>query len=85
MADPNASCNYLGLDLDREMIQAVPEYLQRWGTHPAWSRLLGSPNVCEEIKDKLTALLCAEDSLVLPTITHVHMSVTPMLAGDGTA
>jgi 8-amino-7-oxononanoate synthase len=79
-----ASCNYLGLDLDREIIEAVPEYLRRWGTHPSWSRLLGSPVLYEEIEDTLTALLGAEDSLVLPTITHIHMSVIPVLAGGGT-
>jgi 8-amino-7-oxononanoate synthase len=79
-----ASCNYLGLDLDQEIIEAVPEYLRRWGTHPSWSRLLGSPILYEEIEDKLTALLGCEDSLVLPTITHIHMSVIPVLAGGGT-
>jgi 8-amino-7-oxononanoate synthase len=79
-----ASCNYLGLDLDEEIIEAVPEYLRRWGTHPSWSRLLGSPVLYEEIEDKLTALLGCEDSLVLPTITHIHMSVIPVLAGGGT-
>ncbi len=79
-----ASCNYLGLDLDQEIIEAVPEYLRRWGTHPSWSRLLGSPVLYEEIEDKLTALLGSEDSLVLPTITHIHMSVIPVLAGGGT-
>ena len=35
-------------------------------------------------KTKLTELLGAEDSLVLPTITHIHMSVIPVLAGGGT-
>jgi len=79
-----ASCNYLGLDLDQEIIAAVPEYLRRWGTHPSWSRLLGSPVLYEEIEDRLTALLGCEDSLVLPTITHIHMSVIPVLAGGGT-
>jgi 8-amino-7-oxononanoate synthase len=79
-----ASCNYLGLDLDQEIIAAVPEYLARWGTHPSWSRLLGSPALYEEIETKLTELLGAEDSLVLPTITHIHMSVIPVLAGAGT-
>jgi 8-amino-7-oxononanoate synthase len=79
-----ASCNYLGLDLDEEIIAAVPEYLRRWGTHPSWSRLLGSPRLYEEIEDQLTALLGCEDSLVLPTITHIHMSVIPVLAGGGT-
>ncbi len=79
-----ASCNYLGLDLDEEIINAVPEYLAKWGTHPSWSRLLGSPILYEEIEGKLTELLGAEDTLVLPTITHIHMSVIPVLAGGGT-
>ncbi len=78
-----ASCNYLGLDLDREVIEAVPTYLERWGTHPSWSRLLGSPILYEQIESKLTDLLGAEDTLLLPTITHIHMSVIPILAGNG--
>jgi 8-amino-7-oxononanoate synthase len=79
-----ASCNYLGFDLDREIIEAVPAYLDAWGTHPSWSRLLGSPVLYEQIEERLTALLGAEDSLVLPTITHIHMSVIPLLAASGT-
>jgi 8-amino-7-oxononanoate synthase len=79
-----ASCNYLGFDLDREIIEAVPAYLDKWGTHPSWSRLLGSPVLYEEIEERLTALLGSEDSLVLPTITHIHMSVIPLLAASGT-
>src|SRR6476619_219591 len=79
-----ASCNYLGFDLDTESIDAVPEDLRRWGTHPSWSRLLGSPVLYEQIEERLTALLGCEDSLVLPTITHIHMSVIPVLAGGGT-
>ena len=79
-----ASCNYLGFDLDAEIIDAVPEYLRRWGTHPSWSRLLGSPVLYEQIESRLTELLGCEDSLVLPTITHIHMSVIPVLAAGGT-
>jgi 8-amino-7-oxononanoate synthase len=79
-----ASCNYLGFDLDREIIQAIPEFLERWGTHPSWSRLLGSPVLYEEIEERLTALLGCEDTLVLPTITHIHASVIPILASSGT-
>ncbi|MGB2953839.1 MAG: pyridoxal phosphate-dependent aminotransferase family protein [Gaiellaceae bacterium] len=79
-----ASCNYLGFDLDREIIAAVPEYLERWGTHPSWSRLLGSPVLYEQIEQRLSALLGCEDTLVLPTITLIHMSVIPILAGGGT-
>src|SRR3954471_9256572 len=79
-----ASCNYLGFDLDREIIEAVPAYLDEWGTHPSWSRLLGSPVLYEQIEERLTELLGCEDSLVLPTITHIHMSVIPLLAASGT-
>ena len=79
-----ASCNYLGLDLDEEIINAVPEYLAKWGTHPSWSRLLGSPVLYEEIEAKLNDLLGSEDTLVLPTITHIHMAVIPVLAAGGT-
>jgi 8-amino-7-oxononanoate synthase len=79
-----ASCNYLGFDLDREIIGAIPAYLDAWGTHPSWSRLLGSPVLYEQIEERLTDLLGAEDSLVLPTITHIHMSVIPLLAASGT-
>jgi 8-amino-7-oxononanoate synthase len=79
-----ASCNYLGFDLDREIIDAVPAYLDEWGTHPSWSRLLGSPVLYEQIEEHLRELLGAEDALVLPTITLIHMSVIPVLAGSGT-
>src|SRR5207244_1486679 len=79
-----ASCNYLGFDLDSEIIDAVPAYLARWGTHPSWSRLLGSPVLYEQIEEHLTELLGAEDTLVLPTITLIHLSVIPVLAGGGT-
>ena len=79
-----ASCNYLGFDLDREVMDAIPEYVAKWGTHPSWSRLLGSPAPYEEIGGQLTELLGAEDSLLLPTITLIHLSVIPVLAGGGT-
>ena len=79
-----ASCNYLGFDLEREIIEAIPAYLDRWGTHPSWSRLLGSPVLYEQIEKGLAELLGVEDTLVFPTITLIHMSVIPVLAGAGT-
>jgi 8-amino-7-oxononanoate synthase len=79
-----ASCNYLGFDLDPEIIDAIPAFLRAWGTHPSWSRLLGSPVLYEQIEERLTALLECEDALVLPTITHIHASVIPVLAASGT-
>ncbi len=79
-----ASCNYLGFDLDPEIIQAIPSFVEAWGTHPSWSRLLGSPVLYERIEARLTELVGSEDSLVLPTITHIHASVIPVLAASGT-
>jgi 8-amino-7-oxononanoate synthase len=79
-----ASCNYLGFDLEGQIIDAIPPYLEKWGTHPSWSRLLGSPVLYTQIEERLTELLGAEDTLVLPTITLIHMSVIPVLAGSGT-
>ena len=79
-----ASCNYLGFDLERDIIEAIPEYLNRWGTHPSWSRLLGSPALYEEIESRLSVLIGSEDTLVLPTITLIHLAVIPILADDGT-
>jgi 8-amino-7-oxononanoate synthase len=79
-----ASCNYLGFDVEREIIDAVPAFLDAWGTHPSWSRLLGSPVLYEQIEERMTELLGAEDTLMLPTITHIHMAVIPILAGSGT-
>jgi len=79
-----ASCNYLGFDLDREIMDSIPAQVERWGTHPSWSRLLGSPTLFGEIEEHLTELLGCEDTLVLPTITHIHMAVIPVLAAGGT-
>ena len=79
-----ASCNYLGFDLDREIIDAVPAYLTRGGPIRAGRGCSAARVLYEEIEDRLTALLGSEDSLVLPTITHIHMSVIPLLAASGT-
>lgn len=78
-----ASCNYLGFDLDDEIIDTVDGALRRWGTHPSWSRLLGNPRLYCDIEEQLTELLGAPDTLVLPTITHIHTSVIPALTAQG--
>ncbi|MDI1463840.1 pyridoxal phosphate-dependent aminotransferase family protein [Catellatospora sp. KI3] len=79
-----ASCNYLGFDLDEQIIEASAAAMRRWGTHPSWSRLLGNPRLYPQIEERLTELLGAPDTLVLPTITHIHMSVLPALVDGGT-
>jgi 8-amino-7-oxononanoate synthase len=78
-----ASCNYLGLDLDPAVMDAIDAEVRRWGTHPSWSRMLGSPRLYPRIEERLTELLGAPDVLVLPTISQIHLSVIPALAGTG--
>ena len=46
--------------------------------------MLGSPALYRQIETRLTELLGAADSLLLPTLTHIHASVIPVLASDGT-
>ncbi|HXW34377.1 MAG TPA: pyridoxal phosphate-dependent aminotransferase family protein [Acidimicrobiales bacterium] len=78
-----ASCNYLGFDFHPAIMNSVEAQLHRWGTHPSWSRLLGNPRLYLDIEDQLTELLGAADTLLLPTITLIHSSVIPVLAGEG--
>jgi 8-amino-7-oxononanoate synthase len=79
-----ASCNYLGLDLNPEVIEQVEPQLRRWGTHPSWSRMLGSPRIYPDLEERLTELLGADDVLLLPTISQIHLGVIPALIGKGT-
>jgi 8-amino-7-oxononanoate synthase len=46
--------------------------------------MLGSPALYRQIETRLTELLGSADSLLLPTLTHIHASVIPVLASDGT-
>ena len=78
-----ASCNYLGLDLEPAVMDAIDSEVRRWGTHPSWSRMLGSPRLYPLIEERLAELLGAPDVLVLPTISQIHLSVIPALAGEG--
>jgi 8-amino-7-oxononanoate synthase len=79
-----ASCNYLGLDLDPEVIAQVPGYLTRWGTHPSWARAIASPEPYRRVEAAVSELLGVEEVLAFPTLTHVHNGVLPALAGEGT-
>jgi 8-amino-7-oxononanoate synthase len=61
-----ASCNYLGLDLDPEVLAGVPEYLARWGSHPSWARGIASPALYEQVEAELVELLGVEDASACP-------------------
>jgi len=79
-----ASCNYLGLDLDLEVIAQVPAYLARWGTHHSWARGIASPEPYRRVEAAVSELLGVSDVLCFPTLTHTHNGVLPALVGEGT-
>ena len=80
-----ASCNYLGFDLDAGDHRRGPRLPARSGARIRAGRACsGAPSLYEQIEERLTDLLGCEDTLVLPTITLIHMSVIPVLAAGGT-
>lgn len=79
-----ASCNYLGFDLDEEIIESIEPALREWGVHPSWCRLVSSPHLYTRCEEALSALAGSEDFLILPTVTLIHIGVIPALLGkDG--
>ncbi len=76
-----ASCNYLGLDLDDEMDITVHDNIKRWGVHPSWCRLVASPQIYNDVEEKLASLIGTETTLILPTVTLISIGVIPALVG----
>ena len=68
-----ASCNYLGFDLDPEIIDAIDAQLDAWGTHPSWSRLLGSPGSTR--RSRSGSPRCSARRLARPADHHAHPHV----------
>jgi myxalamid-type polyketide synthase MxaB len=76
-----ASCNYLGFDLEPEIMAAIPAAVERWGTHPSWTRAVASPALYGELERELAKTVGAADTLVFPSISLLHLGVLPALAG----
>ncbi|MBI5064689.1 pyridoxal phosphate-dependent aminotransferase family protein [Candidatus Woesearchaeota archaeon] len=79
-----ASCNYLGFDLDKEIMASVGPAVKKWGVHPSWCRLVASPEIYIEAEKRLAKLIGTEATLIFPTVTLIHIGVIPTLLGkDG--
>ena len=79
-----ASCNYLGYDLDPAIDRNVEEEIDRWGVHPSWCRLVASPQIYDDLEQRLADLVGAESTLILPTVTLISIGIIPALIGkDG--
>jgi 8-amino-7-oxononanoate synthase len=79
-----ASCNYLGLDLDEDVISCIEPALRIWGVHPSWSRAVASPRIYRDVERALARAVGAADVLCYPTITLLHAGVLPLLCDQGT-
>jgi acyl carrier protein len=75
-----ASCNYLGLDLHNEVIEAIDPALRQWGVHPSWTRAVASPAPYRELEVALAGLVGVPDTVVFPALSLLHLSALPALA-----
>lgn len=77
-----ASCNYLGFDLEPEIMAAITGPVKKWGTHPSWTRAVASPSLYPRLERELAAMVGVPDTLVFPSISLLHLGVLPALAGS---
>lgn len=76
-----ASCNYLGMDLEPDVMNAIPAALEKWGVHPSWTRAVASPELYDALEKGLAEMVGAPATIVFPSIHLLHFGVLPMLAG----
>ena len=79
-----ASANYLGLDLNPRIFERIQQELDKWGTHPSWSRAIASPSIYTKLENTLCEVVNAPHVLVYPTVTLIHMGILPLLANPDT-
>ena len=77
-----ASCNYLGLDLHPDVMASIAPAVAAWGVHPSWTRLVASPAIYDDLERELAAFLGAEETLVFPSLSLLHLGVIPLLTGS---
>jgi len=77
------SANFLGLDFDPRLQDAVHRGVEKWGVHQYSSRTFYSIEPYEEVESRLAAWLDVEDTLLFPCVTKLHAGALPALAGKG--
>ena len=79
-----ASCNYLGFDLEQEIIDAVPAFLADVGDPSELVTPARQPRPLRADRGAAHRVAGLRGHPHPPTITLIHMSVIPVLAGGGT-
>ncbi len=77
------SANFLGLDFDPRLQNAVHRAVEKWGVHQYSSRTFYSIALYEEVERRLATWLDVDDTLLFPCVTKLHAGVLPSLAGRG--
>ena len=72
---------HLGLDLDEELIDAIGEYLARWGAHAPWSTVSA---LHEDLEAAIGRLLGSPRPLLAASIDRIHLTAVQALAAGGT-
>lgn len=73
-----ASCGYLGLETNEEMIAATIDAVKRYGTQNSMSRAMISCPLYKETEELLKQIFPGEQ-IVFPTTTLAHCSVLPAI------
>jgi len=77
-----ASLNYLGMDLEPEVIESILPAAREWGLHPSWTRLIASPALFAEAETALAQMMEGPSVLLFPSVTLLHMGVLPALTRE---
>ena len=75
------SCSYLGLELDKRLIAAAVDAVQRYGTQFSSSRAYVSVTLYNEIESMLKKIF-NQPVILASTVTLGHISNIPVLVGD---
>jgi 8-amino-7-oxononanoate synthase len=76
-----AATNYLGLNRDPQILQAIANAAQRWGTSLGTPRLFATDRLTARLETVLARLVGHERALVFPSTTHIALDLLPLLAG----
>ena len=77
------SANFLGLDFDPRLQEALEQGARTWGVHQYSSRSFYSIELYERMERRLAHWLQVEDTLLFPCVTKLHAGVLPALARKG--
>lgn len=79
-----SSCCYLGFDYHPEILAAIPQAVETWGTHASRTRAVASPQPFATIEKALAELMHVHDTVLFPNVAMINFGVLPLLAGkDG--